>query len=170
MAEGRRLRRARSRHIGPDRWRHGQHRDGRHRRLSVPAQRGLCARPRDHGRRGRHHLHQFLRVRVLEEHLEEDPQDAGRPVGRHHRRHGRAGADNECRGSGRRHGRDRGTALPAPLCRGLGDGCSLVGRAAGEPDEGGEADLGREISAHGNLPRPQGCAGPETGLVPVALC
>ena len=57
-----------------------------------------------------------------------------------------------------------------PLRRGVGDGGSLVRRAAGEYPEGGEAAVGREICAVRDLHGSGRGAGPETGLVPVALC
>ena len=57
-------------------------------RFSGDAQPGLYARQTRHRRRRSHHLYQFLRIWVLEEHLAKSPEASHRSVDIHHRRDG----------------------------------------------------------------------------------
>ena len=57
-------------------------------RFSGDAQPGLYARQTRHRRRRSHHLYQFLRIWVLEEHLAKSREASHRSVDIHHRRAG----------------------------------------------------------------------------------
>jgi len=87
--------------------------------LSGEAQCDICAGPRTDAGRRRDHLQQFLRIRLAQEYLARGPGAAATSLDSDHRRAGGKARHHRHRQSAEKDAARR-TALPPPLCRGVG--------------------------------------------------